>query len=167
MTSFHLPRTGEIRLDGLVLAFTIALSVTTGVLFGLFPAVHASRPDLAGVLRESGAGAGRASIRRGVFGGGTRALLVVAQVALSIVLLIGAALLLRSFARLRSVDPGFDPSHLLSMRIALPPARYDSGTKRLAFFEDLTRRVAVLPGVRGVTLAQTLPTLSPRYASPM
>lgn len=167
MTSFHLPRSGEIRLDALVLAFTIALSVLTGVLFGLFPALHASRPDLAGVLRESCASAGRASGRRGLFGGGTRGLLVVAQVALSIVLLIGAALLLQSFARLRSVNPGFEPAHLLSMRIALPPARYDTGAKRLAFFQDLTQRVAALPGVRGVTIAQTLPTLSPRYASPM
>jgi putative ABC transport system permease protein len=159
VSALPLPRAGEIRLDGMVLGFTVALSIATGVLFGLFPTLAMSRPDLAGVLRESGAAAGRGlSSRRSLFGINARGLLVVAQVALSIVLLIGAALLMQSFARLHSVDPGFQPANLLTMKIALPIARYDTDQKRAAFFEELVRRVEVTPGVRAVTVALRLPT---------
>jgi putative ABC transport system permease protein len=108
VTALPLPRAGDIRLDGMVLAFTLALSIATGVLFGLFPSLAMSRPDLADVLRESGAAAGRGlSARQSLLGISARGLLVVVQVALSIVLLIGAALLMQSFARLHSVNPGF------------------------------------------------------------
>ena len=96
-----------------------------------------------------------------------RGLLVMAQVALSVVLLIGAALLLESLAGLQHVDPGFQPANLLAVRLALPLARYGAPVKRAAFFQELTGRVAALPGVRGVTLAQTLPMRSPHYASPI
>ena len=154
-----LPRAGEIRLDGLVLGFTVALSMATGVLFGLFPSLAASRPDLADVLREAGAAAGRGSLaRHGWFGLSARGLLVVSQVALSIVLLIGAGLLIQSFARLHSVDPGFRPANLLTMKIALPLARYDTEQKRAAFFEGLMRRVESAPGVRAATVVLKLPT---------
>lgn len=162
-----LPRAGEIRLDGTVLAFTLAVSLATGVLFGLLPSLRASRPDLAAVLRESGVGAGRSTGRSRTLGVNLRGLLVVAQVALSVVLLIGAALLLESIAGLHHVDPGFQPANLLTIRLALPLARYDTGLKRVAFFQQLTGRIAALPGVRGVTLAQTLPMRSPRYGSPI
>jgi putative ABC transport system permease protein len=155
----YLPGSGGLRLDGAVLGFTIAISISTGVLFGLFPSIEMSRPDLADVLRESGAGAGRASSgKRGALGVNARALLVVGQVALSIVLLIGATLLMRSFTRLHSVNTGFQPANLLTMRIALPPVRYDTDPKRAAFFNALVQRVEVLPGVRGVTMAMSLPT---------
>ena len=147
-----LPRSGEIRLDGVVLGFTVLLSIATGVLFGLFPSLSVSRPDLAGVLREGGAAAGRSA------GTSTRGLLVVSQVALSVVLLIGAALLIESFARLNHVDPGFNPARLLTMRIALPPARYDSEQKRAAFFTELARRVEAMPGVKAAAMAMSLPT---------
>jgi putative ABC transport system permease protein len=159
VTVLPLPRAGEIRLDGMVLGFTVALSIATGVLFGLFPSLAMSRPDLAGVLRESGAAAGRGlSSRGGVFGVSARGLLVVVQVALSVVLLIGAALLMQSFVRLHSVDPGFQPANLLTMKIALPLARYDTDQKRAAFFADLVRRVEAAPGVRAATVALKLPT---------
>jgi putative ABC transport system permease protein len=158
-SALPLPRAGGIRLDGMVLAFTVAISVATGVLFGLFPSLAASRPDLADVLRESGAAAGRGSFtRRGGLGVSARSLLVVGQVALSIVLLIGAALLIQSFARLHSVNPGFQPANLLTMKIALPIARYDTDQKRAAFFESLVRRVEAAPGVRAVTVVFKLPT---------
>jgi putative ABC transport system permease protein len=158
-SALPLPRAGGIRLDGMVLAFTVAISVATGVLFGLFPSLAASRPDLADVLRESGAAAGRGSFtRRGGLGVSARSLLVVGQVGLSIVLLIGAALLIQSFARLHSVNPGFQPANLLTMKIALPIARYDTDQKRAAFFESLVRRVEAAPGVRAVTVVFKLPT---------
>ena len=158
VNALYLPGAGEIRLDGMVLGFTVALSIATGVLFGLFPSLRVSRPDLAAMLRESGAGASGAAARRGAFAGNARGLLVAGQIALSIVLLIGAALLMRSFARLRSVDPGFRPANLLTMRIALPLARYDTDQKREAFFRELLPRVEELPGVRGAAIALSLPT---------
>jgi predicted permease len=154
VTVLPLPRAGDIRLDSMVLGFTVALSIATGVLFGLFPSLAMSRPDLAGVLRESGATAGRGSSSPW----SARGLLVVVQVALSIVLLIGAALLMQSFARLHSVNPGFQPANLLTMKIALPIARYDTDQKRAIFFRELVRRVEAAPGVRAVTVALRLPT---------
>jgi predicted permease len=164
--ALHLPRTGEIRLDGVVFGFTAALSIATGVLFGLFPSLQASRPDLAGALRVSGERIAGASTKRSAIGLTPRGFLVVGQVALSIVLLIGAALLMESFAHLLSVDPGFQPANLLTMQIVLPQARYHTSQKKTAFFEELTRRVEVLPGVRGATVAQSLPT-TPRTVSPI
>ena len=151
----YLPGSGQLHVDGMVLGFTCALSVLTGILFGLFPSLQVSRPELALVLREGVAGS---SSRRGAFGISARGLLVVGQVALSIMLMIGAALLIESFERVRSVDPGFKAANLLTMKIALPPARYSTDQKRAAFFEELVRRAETLPGIRGATVAMSLPT---------
>ena len=148
-----LPRAAAIHLDGSVLLFTGALSVITGVVFGLFPSFRASRADLVAALRGTGAAAGAESFR-----GGARGLMVVGQVALSVVLLIGAGLLLESFARLHAVDPGFQPDNLLTMKIALPPARYNDDHKKTAFFDELVQRVETVPGVLGATTALSLPT---------
>ena len=157
ITSFDLPRAGEIHLDWLVLAFAAALSIATGVLFGLAPSIGASRPDLIQVLRASGE-AGNQGVKRGVFSGlNVRGLLLIGQVALSIVLLIGAALLIKSVSNLRGVDVGFNSSHLLTMQVPLPPLRYDTNQKRATFFEDLVRRVESIPGVRGAAAAMFLP----------
>ena len=159
VNALYLPGAADIRLDGMVLGFNLVLSVATAVLFGLFPSLQISRPDLAGVLRESGSGAGRGSAgRSGALGISPRALLVVGQVALSIVLLIGAALLIESFARLRNVNPGFQPANLLTMKIALPPGRYNTDQKKAAFFGELVQRVEATPGVRGAAMAMSLPT---------
>jgi putative ABC transport system permease protein len=158
ITSFsalNLPRTGEIRVDGTILGFSAVLSIATGLFFGLFPALHASRPEVATLLRAHGEG--RGSARRVALGWSTRGLLVVGQVALSILLLIGAALLMRTLLHLYSIDPGFDPAHVLTMQIALPPARYDTGQKILTFYNELVRRAQTVPGVRGATVALTLP----------
>jgi putative ABC transport system permease protein len=149
-----LPGAGEIRLDGAVLLFTLALSLITGIVFGLAPALGASRPDVAEALRASGEGAGLA-LRRSML---PRGALVMTQIAMTMVLLIGAALLIRSFARLRGVDPGFAADHLLTMKVALPAARYDTEQKRAAFFSDAVARMETLPGVRGAAMAMTLPT---------
>jgi putative ABC transport system permease protein len=149
-----LPGAAAIRLDGTVLLFTIALSMVTGIVFGLAPALGASRPDVAEALRASGEGASLVLRRSAV----SRGALVMGQIALSMVLLIGAALLIRSFARLRGVDPGFTPDHLLTMKIALPAARYDTEAKRAAFFSDAVARLQSIPGVSGAAMAMTLPT---------
>src|SRR5262249_27480930 len=145
VNALYLPGAGEIRLDGLVLAFTLALVIVTGILFGLFPSLQISRPDLADALRAAGAGGCATPPRICV---STRSLLVVGQVALSIILLIGAALLMQSLIRLRNVDPGFQPSNLLTMKIALPPARYDTDQKKAAFFRELLPRIEQSPGIR-------------------
>jgi putative ABC transport system permease protein len=150
LTAFDLPRAAEIHLDWQVLAFGAALSIATGLVFGLAPSLEASQPDLIGALRARGDGAFKGRLN-------LRGLLVVAQVALSCILLIGAALLLQSMARLRNVDLGFNSANLLTMRISLPLLRYDTDQKRAAFFQELTRRVNALPGVRGVTAAMFFP----------
>ena len=156
MTALQLPRTAEIRLDALVLAFALALSVITGVLFGLAPSLSVSRPDLSGVLRGGSAWVNLTQGRRGhLFR--SRGVLVVGQVALSMVLLIGAALLMESLSRLSRVHPGFDPSNLLTMRIALSPTRYDQDQKQAAFFDELVRRIEAKPGVRSAAAVLSLP----------
>jgi putative ABC transport system permease protein len=158
VNALSLPGVRNIGLDGTVLNFTMALSIATGILFGLFPSLQISRPNLADVLRERGAGAGLTAVSRSILGVSPRGLLVIGQVALSMVLLIAAALLIQSFVRLRSVDPGFEPANLLTMKIALPPARYDTDRKRAAFFLELLPRIEKLPGIRATAIAMSLPT---------
>jgi putative ABC transport system permease protein len=153
-----LPRSGGIHMDSSVLAFAVSISIATGVFFGLFPSLIASRPDLASALRASGERAGGASVRSGIFGLSTRGLLVAAQVALSIVLLIGAGLMLKSLARLHDVDPGFRTSNLLTVKIPLPLTRYNTDAKRSTFFDELDRRIETVPGVLGAAAVMTLPT---------
>jgi len=158
MTAFDLPRAAEVHLDWLVLAFAAALSVATGVLFGLAPSLGASRPDLMGALRTSGVAS--ATGPRGLLASwNMRNLLLVGQVALSIVLLIGAALLMESVAQLRRVDVGFNPANLLTMDVSLPPVRYNTDQKTASFFRDLAGRVGSLPGVRAATAAWYLPMM--------
>jgi putative ABC transport system permease protein len=159
ISAFDLPRTGEIRMDGMVLGFAMTLSIATGVLFGLVPSLGASRPDLAGGLRVSGAAASSVGSKRVMLWFSTRGVLVVGQVALSIILLIGAALLIESLVRLYSVNPGFNPAHLLTLRLSLPSSRYDTSQKQAAFFDELARRVQLLPGVRGAAATFTLPMM--------
>ena len=159
LPSFNLPRAGEIRLDGTVLGFAAALSLVTGTLFGLAPALQASRPDLMGVLRTSGEAANRAG-SRGVPARLTlRGLLLVGQIALSVVLLIGASLLMESVVQLHRVAVGFNPANLLTARVALPALRYDTDLKKTLFFQNLVRQVGATPGVRGAAAAWYLPMM--------
>jgi putative ABC transport system permease protein len=157
ITSFDLPRAGEIHLDWMVLGFAAALSIATGVVFGLAPSIGASRPDLIQVLRAGGQAANQGAHRRPGFN--VRALLLIGQIALSIVLLICVALLIKSVSNLRGVDIGFNPSNLLTMQVPLPPLRYDTNQKRATFFQDLLQRVGALPGVHGAAAAMFLPMM--------
>jgi len=159
ISALKLPRVSEIHLDGMVLAFTAALSIATGVLFGLAPSLGASRPDLMSTLRISGDSAGKAAPNRILAMFNARGLLVVGQIALSVVLLIGAALLVESIAHLRSVDVGFNPSNLLTVRVSLPPLRYDTVPKRIAFYRDLVRGTETLPGVESGVAAIYAPMM--------
>jgi putative ABC transport system permease protein len=154
--ALDLPRAAGIRLDGTVLAFATVLAIGTGLLFGLAPSLDASRLDLMRVLR-TGNEAIRGSTGRLRIGLTTRGILVIGQVALSIVLLIGASLLIESVLYLRTVAPGFRVEHLLTTQIDLPPARYDTDQKKADFFKDLMARLDSTPGVESATAALTLP----------
>ncbi len=166
LTFIDLPRAGEIRMDGMVLGFAAAISLVTGLLFGLAPSLVASRPDLANVLRGNGETvSGRGSKWKLHFG--PRGLLVVGQVALSVILLIGATLLIKSLARVYRVDPGFRSPNLLTMNISLPSARYDTDQKKARFYEELVQRTEALPGVRSAGVTLTLPMVDAWMGSPV
>ena len=141
-----------IRIDAAVLAFTTAVAAATGTIFGLVPALQASRPELNSILREGGWGSTPGGRRHRI-----RNLLVAGQVALSMVLVIGAALLLESFLRLRDVNPGFDPHHALTMYLTLPDSRYHGDAARTQFVRELMDRLARIPGVAGASASTGLP----------
>ncbi|HEX8117814.1 MAG TPA: ADOP family duplicated permease, partial [Pyrinomonadaceae bacterium] len=147
----QMPYLQSLSLNRDVTLFACALSILTGVLFGLTPALSASRTDLQGALREGGRGNVSRGSRR------LRDLLVVTEVALALVLLVGAGLLMKSLVQMLRVDPGFDTRGLLTMRVALPPARYSEDGKAARFYEEALRRVASVPGVRGAALTSNLP----------
>jgi putative ABC transport system permease protein len=147
-----LPFVRRIAVDGPVLAVALVLTLTTGLLFGVMPALQASRADVQSVLKEGGRGS--AGGRRGQQ---TRAVLVAGQVALAVVVVTGAGLLLKSFWRLQRVDPGFDTSSTLAFDLRLPPARYVSDSQAIGFFGTLVERLAALPGVEDAAAATTLP----------
>ncbi|MEW5984067.1 MAG: ABC transporter permease [Acidobacteriota bacterium] len=147
---FPIPRLETASLDGRVLAFAVILSLATAVMFGLAPAVSASRLNLNDALRE---GARGTSARHGRL----RASLVVAEVALAIILLAGAGLLVRSFQHLMAVDPGFEPERVLAFQISLPGATYNDPSSRVTFFRNLTTRLTRLPGVVAAGSVSFLP----------
>jgi putative ABC transport system permease protein len=149
-----LPRASEIGVDGHALAVTLAVSIVTGLIFGLAPALQAVRLDLTGALKEGGRTlAGGARTRR------TRSALVVTELALSLVLLVGAGLLIGSFLRLQRVDVGFDPGSVLTLQLALSESKYpltEPGPAQ-TFYRQLSEEVAALPGVRAVGATTSLP----------
>ncbi len=146
----RIPRADQISVDGAVLAFTILISILTGVIFGLAPAMQASHDDLNASLKEGG---------RGAKGGNNRVhgVLVVVEVALSLVLLIGAGLMLRSFWRLLDVEPGFNPNNLLNIELALPETKYSENSQIRALQTSVIERVEALPGVRSAAMVNHPP----------
>jgi putative ABC transport system permease protein len=146
-----IPRAEDISIDGRVLIFSLLLAVATGALFGLAPAWFAGRSGVMEILKEGG----RSSTGTG--GRWARSVLLVKEVALSVVLLVGAILLLRSFAQLTDVNPGFQPERALALRVALPNATYREDHQRIAFYERLLDRFEALPQVTAAGLVQSLP----------
>ncbi len=151
LSAGSIPRVADVTLDRNVLAFAFLVSVGTGILFGLAPAWQASRASVGAVLKEGG----RSSSGSG--GRWVRSALLVAEVALSIVLLIGASLLLRSFARITSVDPGFNPENVLAFRVALPAVAYPQPHQQIAFYDRLLEKLGATSGVESAGMVQTLP----------
>ncbi|HEX5426124.1 MAG TPA: FtsX-like permease family protein, partial [Candidatus Acidoferrales bacterium] len=160
-SSFHLilrlipgenamPHIGAYSIDGTVLAFALLLSVATGIVFGLLPAFSASRFELNDSLQEGGSRAGSRRAR-------VRNILAVSEIAISVVLLIGAALALQSFASLVHVSPGFDVKNVTTAEFALSEKQYDTPAKRIAFIDEAVRRLAALPGAASAAMIDTIP----------
>ncbi len=146
----QVPRAEEISIDGRVLLFAVGVSMLTGMLAGTLPAVRAGRSDLNDVLKEGGRG-------NGAVGVGTRRLLIVCEVALSLVLLMGAGVMVQSLLALRHVDTGFDPNNVLTMDVRLVDARYPSPAQRSSFFDAALQRIRALPGVEAAGTIDDLP----------
>jgi putative ABC transport system permease protein len=147
-----IPRIGEAGLDLRLLAFTFTVSVLTGVLFGLVPALEVSRTNLSSALKEGGRGGTQGRAAKYL-----RDALVVGEMALAVVVLIAAGLLVQSFLRLRAADPGFRPANLLTLRVPLAGGRNAAELRRIAFFQQLLDRVVALPGVRAASGVSALP----------
>jgi predicted permease len=143
-----LPRLEDIVIDARVLGFSIGIAVLTGVLFGLVPATHAARGAIGQLLREGARGAaGRRGTQR------TRALLVVSEMALAVVLLIGAGLLIRSFIKLVNVDPGFRSEQVLKFNVSVPQTKYPNDRDRVRFADAVSEKLASLPGTQSVAVS--------------
>jgi putative ABC transport system permease protein len=146
------PRLDAVGIDLRVLGYTLGVTLLTGILFGLAPALHTVRGDLTGALTDGGragtTGRGRQRVRQA---------LVTGQVAVALVLVTGAGLLVQSFLRLRQVDPGFVPERLLTARVELSPVRYQANDVRRRFYENLLERLRSIPGVRSAATARALP----------
>jgi putative ABC transport system permease protein len=161
----NIPRLEEVSVDAGVLAFSLALTLLTGILFGMAPALEGTRTDLAGGLKQDGSrsatpGRGRRRLR---------GLLVISELAIAVLLLSGAGLLMRSFVNLRAADPGFQADKVLVLPIFLNNRTYDSGTKCRGYYAELTGRLAALPGVEAVGGATALPMskLGPDFHRPV
>jgi putative ABC transport system permease protein len=146
-----IPRLSEVRMNVPVFLFALAAAAICGVVFGLVPALRAARTPLVETLKEggrSGMGAGHRHAQR---------VLVVAEIALALVLSVGAGLMIRSLAELQRVSPGFDPGHLLTFEVSIPRAHYPDEPKVRAFYDQLVERLEALPGVRSTALTISLP----------
>ena len=146
----QVPRAEEISIDGRVLLFAMGVSMLTGMLAGTLPAVRAGRSDLNDALKEGGRS-------DGAIGVGTRRLLIVCEVALSLVLLMGAGVMIQSLLALRYGDTGFDPNNVLTMKVRLVDARYPSPAQRSSFFDTALQRIRALPGVEAAGTINDLP----------
>ena len=152
------PRFNEANLDYRVLAFTLAISVATGIIFGLVPALHASKLDVSSSLKEGGrTGEGYRQTRG-------RNLLLIGEVAMSLVMLVGAGLLIKSFMRLQEVKLGFNPERVLIASLSLPGAKYKEDQQRIDFYRALVHRLAAMPGVKSAAAGVNLPLRGSNYS---
>ena len=145
-----MPRVGEIGIDSRVVLFTLGLSLVSGALFGLAPTIQLSKPDLNTALKDGGKSSGFGRHRMS-------SVMIVSEIALSLVLLIGAGLMIKSFWRLVNVDPGFRSVNLVTMDVEFPFNKYKSGEKVISFFRDLPHTLEKIPGVQSVSAVNVLP----------
>lgn len=161
LPQYALPREADVALDERVLLFTLGLSVVTGVLCGLFPALQASRIDLAGAMKQGSGGASVALTRNRM-----RSALVVAEVALAFVLLTGAGLLIRSFSAIQNVDTGFDSAHVITAGLPISARQFSSDESFRTYTRAMLARLSSLPGVKEVALTSALPLRGWGYGMP-
>jgi len=155
---YSLPAEADIAMDGHVLIFTFLLAVFTGIACGLAPALQATRSDLTGAMKQGGGGASAGRVRHR-----TRTALVIAEVALTFVLLVGAGLLLRSFARMQNVDTGFDSTNVLTANFPIPQQRFAEPASFNAYLRQVRGAISALPGVRDVAFTSALPMQGSGY----
>ncbi|MEW6735011.1 MAG: ABC transporter permease [Acidobacteriota bacterium] len=148
----NLPRVKEVSWDGRVIIFTITLSLLTGIIFGLVPALQVSKPNLNETLKE-GSGSITGSLRRNRI----LSMLVIGEVAIAVVLLIGAGLMIKSFLTLQQVDPGLNSQGVLTIELSLTSSKYQNDLKVTDFYDQLINRIKVLPGVQSVGMSSILP----------
>ena len=153
-----IPRALQVGLDWRVLGFTLLVSVLTGVVFGLVPALHSSKTQLTETLKEGGRGSGEGARRNRI-----RGVLIVAELGIAVVLLVGAGLLIQSLWRLRQVSPGFKAQNVLTFSLALPEVRYPT-EKQAQFYQDLVAHIESLPGVQSASAATPLPLSGDRFS---
>src|SRR5208282_3677110 len=146
------PRLAEVRIDGLVLIFSLLLCLITGTVFGVIPALQTSKRDLHATLKEGGRGSSEVGSR-----GRFRAALVVAEIGIALVLMTGAGLLMQSFSRLMHVDPGFSPKNLMAFPLTLPPARYSQPELQAQFYRQVLEHVRAMPEVQSAGITSYLP----------
>jgi hypothetical protein len=159
MPADYVPNEARVTVNGYVLLFSAAVSVLTGIAFGLAPALKSSRHDLVESLKDAGRSLS------GQAGGRTRAALAVAEIALSVVLLMGASLTVRGFVQLQRLDLGFQPDRVLMVDLPLPPTRYSTYTQRIGFAERVLDAVKSLPGVESAAIGNGgMPFGGPRSA---
>jgi putative ABC transport system permease protein len=152
LTPDNIPRFNEVGVDARVFVFTLAVSLVTGIIFGLIPGINAGKPDLNEALKEGSRGSmGSAAGKR------TRSALVVVEVALSLVLLVGAGLMIKSFFRLQQTNLGFNPENVLTVRLTLPASKYPEDRQQTAFFKDALDRLQSLTGVQSAGATTSLP----------
>jgi putative ABC transport system permease protein len=150
--AMRFPRLDEIQIDGWVLAFTVGLSMMTGIIFGLIPGLQVSKPDLQESLKE-----GSRSTTGSLWAHRTRSLLVISEIAISLVLLVGAGLLIRSFVRLQQTDLGFNRENLLTVGLSASPQKYPQARQRALYYKQFLDRVETIPGIDSVALSSSLP----------
>jgi putative ABC transport system permease protein len=156
----NFPRVEYVRVDGWVLGFTTVVAFVTAIIFGLAPALQTSRTDLTESLKEGGRGSAE-----GLGHSRLRGLLVVSEIALSLVLLAGAGLMIRSFSRLENTSLGFNPDHVLTMELSLPESKYRQGEQRKVTIQQIMDRLEVLPGVKSASATTLLPLAGGNFNS--
>jgi len=151
----NIPRLNEINIDGRVLGFTLVVSILTGIIFGLIPALQATKPDLNETLKSEGARGSTGGVQKQL----VRSLLVISEVALTVILLIGAGLMIKSFLTLQKIQPGFNPDNVLTVQVNLPSSKYPTRPTMAAFYERVLKRIETLPGVEAVGASLVIPLM--------
>ena len=157
----NVPRLDEINIDGRVLGFTLLMAILTGIIFGLIPALQATKPDLNETLKSEGARGSTGGLHKQL----VRSALVISEVALTVILLIGAGLMIKSFLALQNIKPGFNPDNVMTVQVNLPTTKYSSKQAMASFYDRALKRLETLPGVEAVGASLVIPLMDRRTST--